>query len=167
MWVRGEKVFRAAVQIRKVAAAAAGDQDLFADSVSVVQHRNALAMASCLDGTHQACRAGSENEDIKDLGHCAIGQGRELLHYALLQCCSRRMHLGYAGGMAQGKPSAILGFHQDEQDDWVADLACGHTQHVRHRPPWTLRPWVIDEEGRREHFGTILMCKECMHEDRG
>ncbi len=29
----------------------------------------------------------------------------------------------------------ILGFHQDEQRDWVADLECGHTRHVRHNPP--------------------------------
>ena len=33
----------------------------------------------------------------------------------------------------------IVGFHKDEEDDWVADLACGHTQHVRHNPPWQLR----------------------------
>ena len=26
--------------------------------------------------------------------------------------------------------------------DWVAELECGHTQHVRHDPPWTNRPWV-------------------------
>ena len=63
--------------------------------------------------------------------------------------------------MAQGKLSAIVGFHQDEHDDWVADLACGHAQHVRHRPPWTLRPWVIEEEGRRQHLGSTLMCKKC------
>ena len=30
---------------------------------------------------------------------------------------------------------AILGFHLDEENDWVADLACGHGQHVRHNPP--------------------------------
>ncbi|PYU03922.1 MAG: hypothetical protein DMG34_11865 [Acidobacteria bacterium] len=29
----------------------------------------------------------------------------------------------------------ILGFHQDEHRDWVADLECGHTRHVRHNPP--------------------------------
>lgn len=37
----------------------------------------------------------------------------------------------------------ILSFHQDELDDWVADLECGHTQHVRHNPPWQERLWVI------------------------
>lgn len=66
--------------------------------------------------------------------------------------------------MEQGNPQAIIGFHQDEHSDWVADLACGHTQHVRHRPPWTLRPWVIDEEGRRQHLGTTLFCKKCLEE---
>lgn len=37
----------------------------------------------------------------------------------------------------------IIGFHQDEESHWVADLDCGHAQHLRHDPPWTLRPWVV------------------------
>ncbi|MET0349673.1 MAG: DUF3565 domain-containing protein, partial [Rhizobacter sp.] len=37
----------------------------------------------------------------------------------------------------------ITGFHQDDEQHWVAQLACGHNQHVRHDPPWQLRPWVI------------------------
>jgi hypothetical protein len=24
--------------------------------------------------------------------------------------------------------------------DWVADLVCGHQQHIRHMPPWRHRP---------------------------
>jgi len=36
----------------------------------------------------------------------------------------------------------IAGFHQDEEIFWVAELECGHQQHVRHNPPMTLRPWV-------------------------
>ncbi len=56
----------------------------------------------------------------------------------------------------------IIGFHQDEYDDWVADLACGHGQHVRHNPPWSERPWVVTEEGRGEHLGEILFCKKCL-----
>ena len=43
----------------------------------------------------------------------------------------------------------IVGFHQDERLDWVADLECGHGQHVRHDPPWTLRPWVVTPRGAR------------------
>jgi hypothetical protein len=55
----------------------------------------------------------------------------------------------------------IIAFHQDEHGDWVADLACGHGQHVRHRPPWELRPWVVTEPGRRAHLGTLLRCVRC------
>ena len=57
--------------------------------------------------------------------------------------------------------SAIIGFHQDEAGDWVADLACGHRQHVRHRPPWTLRPWVLTPEGRAGRIGLLLGCVLC------
>jgi Protein of unknown function (DUF3565) len=56
----------------------------------------------------------------------------------------------------------IIGFHQDEYDDWVADLECGHGQHVRHNPPFSERPWVVKEEGRKEHLGEILFCKKCL-----
>ena len=56
---------------------------------------------------------------------------------------------------------AIVGFHQDELGDWVADLACGHTQHVRHQPPWTNRPWVMTCTGRQHHVGWPLWCKHC------
>ncbi|WP_455217263.1 DUF3565 domain-containing protein [Kaarinaea lacus] len=56
---------------------------------------------------------------------------------------------------------SIIGFHQDEQGDWVADLECGHTQHVRHRPPWQERSWVISEEGRNQRLGQTLPCKKC------
>lgn len=65
---------------------------------------------------------------------------------------------------AESKPATIVGFHQDERADWVADLSCGHTQHVRHRPPWESRPWVVTEEGRSQHVGAILMCKKCCDE---
>ncbi|MFO0706574.1 MAG: DUF3565 domain-containing protein [Nitrospira sp.] len=56
---------------------------------------------------------------------------------------------------------AIVGFHQDEQGDWVADLACGHGQHVRHQPPFFSRPWVQTPEGRSRYLGRELFCKRC------
>ncbi len=55
----------------------------------------------------------------------------------------------------------ITGFFQDDKDDWVAALACGHTQHVRHDPPWQSRPWVETEAGRASRIGQILDCKKC------
>ena len=56
---------------------------------------------------------------------------------------------------------AILCFHLDENNDWVAELACGHNQHVRHNPPWTNRPWVVTLEGRAKKCGQKLACKKC------
>jgi hypothetical protein len=55
----------------------------------------------------------------------------------------------------------ITGFHQDQEQHWVADLECGHAQHVRHDPPLQTRTWVLAEEGRRSHLGTTLDCLCC------
>ena len=55
----------------------------------------------------------------------------------------------------------IVGFHLDEENDWVADLACGHKQHVRHDPPFFKREWVTKPETRKEYLGTVLNCKRC------
>lgn len=56
---------------------------------------------------------------------------------------------------------AITGFHQDELGDWVADLACGHGQHVRHQPPFQVRPWAVTPEGRASKLGAELDCVRC------
>ncbi len=57
--------------------------------------------------------------------------------------------------------SKIVGFHQDAEGHWVAELACGHNQHVRHDPPWQNRPWVLSEEGRGTFIGTEIRCTQC------
>jgi hypothetical protein len=58
----------------------------------------------------------------------------------------------------------IVGFHQDDQGDWVAELACGHGQHVRHHPPWAERPWVLSLEGRQRCLSNLLNCRRCDEE---
>jgi hypothetical protein len=55
----------------------------------------------------------------------------------------------------------IVGFHQDAEGHWVADLECGHGQHVRHDPPWMSRPWVLTPEGRNSRLGVVLNCVKC------
>ena len=55
----------------------------------------------------------------------------------------------------------IIGFHQDEVQEWVADFACGQQQHVRHTLPWLNRPWVLSPEGRRSRLGYALDCTHC------
>lgn len=56
---------------------------------------------------------------------------------------------------------SIVGFHADAEGDWVAELDCGHCQHVRHRPPFQERPWVLDAPGRAGRLGTPIDCPLC------
>lgn len=55
----------------------------------------------------------------------------------------------------------ITGFHLDEEQHWVAELECGHFQHVRHNPPWTNRPWTQSPQGREHMLGHALECVKC------
>jgi hypothetical protein len=55
----------------------------------------------------------------------------------------------------------IIALHQDEQGDWVVDLECGHTQHVRHQPPWVERFWVTTPDGRQNRLGGLVDCRQC------
>lgn len=59
----------------------------------------------------------------------------------------------------------IVGYHLDEHGDWVADLVCGHGQHVRHQPPFFSRPWVLTQEARSRQIGQLLFCKRCYEPD--
>jgi len=55
----------------------------------------------------------------------------------------------------------IIGYHQDEKQDWVAELDCFHGQHVRHEPPFFNRPWSDSAEGRLSKLGEVLNCLRC------
>ncbi len=55
----------------------------------------------------------------------------------------------------------IAGYHRDDKGHWVAELTCGHYQHVRHDPPWMRREWVMTTEGRKSMIGLQLDCKKC------
>jgi hypothetical protein len=61
----------------------------------------------------------------------------------------------------------IIGFDRDEEGDWVALLECGHRQHVRHKPPFINRPWVVTEQGRAERVGAELSCRLCDQDASG
>ena len=58
----------------------------------------------------------------------------------------------------------IVGFEVDDAGDWVALLACGHRQHVRHKPPFQERPWTLTALGRASRVGTPLNCRLCDEE---
>jgi hypothetical protein len=60
----------------------------------------------------------------------------------------------------------IVGFHQDDEGHWVAELDCGHGFHVRHDPPWQNRPWTQTAEGRQARVGVEWDCRACDEEAR-
>ena len=51
-----------------------------------------------------------------------------------------------------------------EPGAWIAELECGHTQHVRHEPPFRDRPWVRSEAGRAQSIGVPIDCPRCEEE---
>lgn len=55
----------------------------------------------------------------------------------------------------------LQGFHQDAEGHWVAELSCGHTQHLRHQPPWQNRAWVLDPAQRQRLLGQPFACGWC------
>lgn len=55
----------------------------------------------------------------------------------------------------------ISGYHKDDEDHWVAQLACGHFQHVRHDPPMSIREWTQTKAGRDSMLGFELNCVKC------
>lgn len=55
----------------------------------------------------------------------------------------------------------LVGYNQDDENDWRAELDCGHFQHVRHKPPLVSREWVLTETGRNSRLGCELECKKC------
>jgi len=56
---------------------------------------------------------------------------------------------------------AIVAFRQDDEGHWVAELECGHSQHMRHDPPWQNREWVTTAEGRARFLGVRIQCRQC------
>jgi hypothetical protein len=57
--------------------------------------------------------------------------------------------------------SRVSGFHQDERGHWVVELTCGHTQHLRHQPPWQARPWVLEAAEREQRISQTFACGWC------
>jgi hypothetical protein len=55
----------------------------------------------------------------------------------------------------------LIDFHQDAQGYWVASLSCGHSQHLRHQPPWQNRPWVMTTKQRQARLGEASACGWC------
>ncbi|MHC8301722.1 DUF3565 domain-containing protein [Pseudomonas sp. ZS1P83] len=94
----------------------------------------------------------------------AISMGRDLLHKneewpSLAKQSPESEHNPDRRAAAQD--STVTGFHQDEDGHWVAELSCGHTQHLRHQPPWQSRAWVLSPAQRIEKIGQPFDCGWC------
>ena len=94
----------------------------------------------------------------------AISMGRDLLHKneeraSLAKQTSESDHNPDKRPMPGG--STVSGFHQDEDGHWVALLSCGHSQHLRHQPPWQSRAWVEDAHARQAKIGQPFDCGWC------
>ncbi|MBL8605107.1 MAG: DUF3565 domain-containing protein [Myxococcales bacterium] len=55
----------------------------------------------------------------------------------------------------------VCRYRSDEEGYLVAVLDCGHGLHMRHRPPFELRPWTLTPEGRASRVGTEASCVRC------
>jgi tellurite resistance-related uncharacterized protein len=58
----------------------------------------------------------------------------------------------------------MVGFHLDDEGDWVAELSCLHQQHIRHQPPFWEAAGILDGAQRESRLGAPLDCPLC---DRG
>ncbi|WP_296127701.1 DUF3565 domain-containing protein [Pseudomonas sp. Ga0074129] len=97
----------------------------------------------------------------------AISMGRDLL-------LGNKERASLPKGTRESEPSKdgrqdaacvrLLDFRQDEHGDWVAVLSCGHTQHLRHQPPWQNRAWVLDAQKRQAQLGKAFLCGWCAAE---
>lgn len=56
---------------------------------------------------------------------------------------------------------SILGFTADAAGDWIARLDCGHRRHIRHRPPLSEYPWIMDAAVRAARIGAPIECDRC------
>jgi len=67
VWIRRKKIIRASVEVGEIAAASAGDENLFADPVRAFQHQDAPAAFARFDGAHQSGRTGTKDDGVIDL----------------------------------------------------------------------------------------------------
>ncbi|TFF10170.1 DUF3565 domain-containing protein [Pseudomonas sp. BCA14] len=94
----------------------------------------------------------------------AIVMGRDLLHKNEERTSlNKDLPESEQNPDRRDRPTAsfIIGFHQDDDQHWVAELSCGHTQHLRHQPPWQSRAWVLDTAQRLEKIGQPFTCGWC------
>jgi hypothetical protein len=64
MGIMGDEVAGTDFQIGEVTAPTTGHEDLFAGLVGMVDYHDPATAFACLDGAHESCRAGTEDEYV-------------------------------------------------------------------------------------------------------
>ena len=59
----------------------------------------------------------------------------------------------------------IIGFHQDEYEQWVADLSCGHSRYFRHGSSVATKGMGYIASRSKTYIGFELDCKTCESPD--
>src|SRR5687767_13062000 len=70
VWVGGDEVVGAGVNVSEVASSPAGDGDLLADAVRVLEHHHSAATLGSFNRAKQACCSAADNYDI--MIHCRL-----------------------------------------------------------------------------------------------
>jgi hypothetical protein len=87
--IGGEETVRSAVDVCEIAAAAAGDEDLFANAVGMIEDEDTAAALTCGDGGHETSCTGAEDEGIACffvMSCVKWVRGHAGLHL-IMQCC--------------------------------------------------------------------------------
>jgi len=73
--IGGEEIFRCCVNVGEIAAAAAGDEDFFADAVGMFEDGDAAAAFAGFDGAEEAGGAGAQDQNVEGMGQgCLTGE---------------------------------------------------------------------------------------------
>ncbi len=68
MRIGGEEIFGRGVDVGEIAAAASGDENFLADTVSMFDHRNTPAALACFDRAEEAGSASTKNQNVEGTG---------------------------------------------------------------------------------------------------
>jgi hypothetical protein len=67
MRIRGDEVFRPAMQVGEITSSATGYENLLADSIRMFDEGDTASALACLNGTHQAGGSATENNCVINL----------------------------------------------------------------------------------------------------
>ena len=76
VWVVGEIIFRAGMEIGEIATPAAGDENFFSDTMVVLEHKHGPIPQTSRSRTHQARATCANDDDVEGLN----GLIRRLVH---------------------------------------------------------------------------------------